>query len=174
MATRRSIGGATLVLRLVHAALAVSLGIYVLVLYLMFQQPPPNPPQTFEHLATMFYILAAVAAGTLVAIPVVRSLMLPRRLPPQQRDERLDDETRSRAASQALQKLFAASIVSWAMAESAAMYGLVLSFMMREMWPYFAFGAPALAAMLLAMPRRSLVEAVVRAADAGPGENRHG
>jgi hypothetical protein len=65
-----------------------------------------------------------------------------------------------------VRKLVTASIVSWALAEHVAIYGVIVGFMLHEVWPYGVFGPPALVAMLLLTPRRAVVEDVVRAADA--------
>lgn len=148
-----------------HFMLMGSVAVYNMVMFFVTRAPPSTPPQTFEQMQVMFIAMAVVSVAVLVAMVVLRGRMMPPRQPAEQlRDDIPADEELSPSARSALGKLFVASILTWALAESVAIYGLILGFLMHERWPLYPFSAVALVAMLIYAPRRSLFEEVVRAA----------
>jgi hypothetical protein len=86
-----TLNGAVRTLRLVHAALVVSLGSYLVLLFVTTRQPRAAAPQTFEQISTMFYILLAIGGGVLASLPAVRGWLMP----PRRRAERIGDGSRT-------------------------------------------------------------------------------
>jgi F0F1-type ATP synthase membrane subunit c/vacuolar-type H+-ATPase subunit K len=151
-------------LRILHAALVASLAIYVVVGKLSFGAPDPAapPPPTFESMQLIFMVLAFIGASMFVGIPLIRRRLMPplARLRPNA-DPILE---LGRGDGPAIRRYFNASIMTWAMCESIAVYGLVLMFMMRDVWPYPIFAVPAAALMFYYRPSATEFEAVIRGA----------
>ena len=145
-----------LTMRLIHGFLIASIVVYVGVVWKTTEAKTSSAPLD----PNLLYVLCGVAAMTLGAIPIVRK----RLLPPAKDGGPVSDDQRSPAVSGALQKLFSAQIASWALAESVAIDGLVLSFTTFDLVYVEAFGAVAIAALVALRPTRERLEATVRAA----------
>jgi F0F1-type ATP synthase membrane subunit c/vacuolar-type H+-ATPase subunit K len=140
-----------LVLRIVHAALILSLLLFGGLLA-MVTRPPGDPvigadiPVRADPPAIMIPIMAALAAASLLAIYIVRRRMA------RDRDAvaaaPVEDSARTRA------RLYTGSITSWALAESIALYGLVLGIIYRGTGPFLPFAAVSLLLMIVLAPRR--------------------
>lgn len=180
-AERNSVKTSLVTLRILHLAMCASLGIYLIMLFMVIsgqQQkgvdqvaPAAEEVKKAEPPGDMITIvLAAMAATSAVGLLVVRSKLMPRGADGGGRAEALAGEPVPDALSgpqkKALARLFTASIVAWALAESVAIYGLVLGFLHMDVMRYLPFAACALVLLLVMTPRRAQVEGVVRAARA--------
>lgn len=172
-------------LRILHAALFASLIVYGVVVWTVKVTPPDDDAQAPRPVSAeampgdapgarapddaldprvFVPVFGAIAAlELLVVIPVLRRRMMPPRAPfPQPLDDiELDGDD---AATAAIGRLRTMSIVSWALAESVAIFGVMAAFMFREPRYYLPFAAASAVAMLVLAPRRRLVDEVVRAA----------
>lgn len=156
--------------RLTHAALAASIVVYGMVTFIL--SGSWSRPEAIEARAargadsgdTILYVLAAAALVDLLAIPLLRRLRMPPRTTAP--EDRLGDVdlTAPEAARGALGKLLSASILSWALCEAIAIFGLVASFVAQEGWRFWPFGVVALGAILAYAPRKADYRAVIRAA----------
>lgn len=162
--TRALLAPRMLVLRILHAALVASLAIYVVVGKLAFGTPDPDAPAppTYETMQVIFWMLAAIGGSMLVGIPFIRARLMPRRAPLRPNANPITEVTRP--AGMAIKRYLNASLMTWALCESVAIYGLVLMFMMRDVWPYPIFAVPAAAMMFYYRPTPAELESVVRAA----------
>jgi len=97
-------------------------------------------------LGTIRYVLIGVALLTAVGILVVRGLAVPerRRVPLQPLE--------SQEAKQRSRRDFTIWIISMAMADSIAIYGLVLFIMSGQRLDFYLFAVPALLLMLMLRP----------------------
>jgi hypothetical protein len=151
-------------LQIVYVALLASLGIYALMLVVISGAEASRIPTTLDP--TLFTAIFGGLGGlTLLAIvPVVRKALMP----PRDRvggGRTLDlDEDHGPAVAQAVSRARAGSIVTWALCESVAVYGLVLSMLLHDTSYYAPFAGVAAAAMLVFAPRRTLLDQVVNAA----------
>lgn len=162
----------TLTARILHLALTVAMVIYGVVLHVILAVQKEAPPMTSQEATPILVALAVVALGTAaIAIPIVRRKLLPPSKPPQHREDYFSAPRIPPAVGAALSKYLTASIVTWALIESLALYGLVAGFILMDAWPYYAFGGPALALMVFFVPRRIDLEAVARAALDAPSSN---
>jgi hypothetical protein len=143
-----------LTLRILHFALLMSVGMYAFVLWQV--HPPQNPLP-----APILYAFGVVALGIMVMIPVLRGKLLPPMREAHSLDEKLPEGPQ---VSGALAKLFAASIVSWAMCESIAIFGLMASFMSGDLKYFFAFAGVSLVNFVIYRPSREQLLSVARAA----------
>jgi hypothetical protein len=160
--------------RILHAALCMSIVIYVVVAYVVSSQPQTAPPsETALAIAEdplsspIFIALAAVAALMVAALPTIRSKLLPPRAVAAGLNDPIGEPS-SPNASRALAKLQSGLIVSWALCEAIAIYGLVLSMLAKEFWPVMPFAAVGLLNMLAYAPRRVTLDEVVREANKQP------
>ena len=149
--------------RMVHAALILSLGIYAVVFRVAFATQPPNPALA----STMFPALAAVSLVQLVlVIPLLRRKMMPARAEATSFTDVAGAQVTPTAAA-ALAGYTRVQIVSWALCESVAMFGFVLSVLTIDFRYYIGFAVAALLNLILYRPSRDVAEAVARAADRG-------
>jgi F0F1-type ATP synthase membrane subunit c/vacuolar-type H+-ATPase subunit K len=142
---------------ILHLALMGSVGIYAFILFQVTQGQPPrelDPP-------VMLYALAGVALAMMAVIPVLRSKMLPPIREAKSLDEPVPEDEKVQAA---VAKLFTASIVTWALCESIAIYGLVLAFLSFQMKYFFAFAAASLVNFLIYRPRKEQLLGAARSA----------
>jgi hypothetical protein len=160
--------------RVLHAALCMSIVIYVVVAYVISSQPQTEPPsETAVAIAEdplsspIFIALAAVAALMVAALPTIRGRFLPPRAVAASLNDPIGDPATPNA-SRALAKLQSGHIITWALCESVAIYGLVLSLMSKELWPVIPFAAVGLLNMLAYAPRRVTLDEVVREANKKP------
>src|SRR5262245_23804089 len=110
-------------LRIIHLALCLSLAIYGAIAYTVAIQQPP-----VELERTLVLVLIGMGVMTPPIIFVLRQKLLPPMAPPGSITDvpagKLDDKQQQAAA-----RYFSASILSWALCESIALYGLVLAFL---------------------------------------------
>lgn len=155
---RGDTASAILTLRIVHAAMIVSLVVYGMVLLMVTRAGPagePVPDAEIELKAPrgeppgeMFtFGLAFAAALTIIAIFFIRARW-------------------SRARSSRLE-YFTLCILLWALAETIAVYGLVLGFLHHAILPFVPFALVSLLVMVILAPRKSHVGRVA-ASDAPP------
>jgi F0F1-type ATP synthase membrane subunit c/vacuolar-type H+-ATPase subunit K len=162
-----------LTLRILHAAMIASIAIYGLVLLTVTRAGPagdPVPASEIELSAPRgqppgpgFTIaLAIVAAVTAAAIFFIRARALRRRRP-----GLYDDGAAAPPppAHRPRLEYFTLCILSWAMAETIAVYGLVLGFLHHALLPFVPFAGASLLLMIVLTPRRSHV---VAGSDAPP------
>ena len=155
---RGDTASALLTLRILHAAMIVSIGLYAMLLLMVTRAGPAGDPvpeaeielraprgQPPDDLFTL--ALAAVAAVTIVAVFFIRARWL-------------------RAKTSRLE-YFTLCILLWALTESIAVYGLVLGFLHHGLLPFVPFGAVSLLVMVILAPRKSHL-ARVGTSDAPP------
>lgn len=127
-----------LTLRIIWGALLSSLSIYAGLTFIL--QPPagfvPN-----EQGALFIGVFAAVSITQLTLIPFLRQLLFWK---PLGRGDIAPD--------QLIQRFFTASIVSWALCEAVAVFGLTLYMLTYERPPALAFMAVGALAMLSLAP----------------------
>ena len=158
--------------RILHAAASASMLIYCVVGYLVSSQTTTPPPPDVRAIADdpltspIFLALAVAAAAVAGALPVIRKRLLPPRRPAVVHNEEIGEPS-SPAASAARAKLQAGQILSWALCESIAIFGLVLTILSREPWPVLAFSAAGLVNLLAYAPSRLRTEETIRAANKG-------
>ncbi len=149
---------ALLTLRIVHAAMMVSIAIYGMVLLVVTRAGPagePVPAAEIELSAPrgeppgpiFTYVLALAAAVTVAGIFLIRARW-------------------NRARTSRLE-YFTLCILLWAMAESISVYGLVLGFLHHALFPFVPFAAASILVMVILAPRRSHLGRVA-ASDAPP------
>ncbi len=162
---RASLASRMMTMRILFGAMLASLGLFAVVLYVVTGQPPAQQPPTFADQQVFFYALCGAGVGVLVALVIVRG----KTMPPQISAAATVDFTKplSIAASTALARMFSASLLTWAMAESIALFGFIFGFIIHDDWPYYPFLLVAIAVDLLCAPSRRLVEGIIAAADAG-------
>lgn len=155
---RGDTASALLTLRILHAAMMVSIGIYGMVLLMVTRAGPagdPVPAAEIELRAprgeppgdVLTLALAAVAAVTILAVFFIRARW-------------------ARAKTSRLE-YFTLCILLWALAESIAVYGLVLGFLHHDLMPFVPFAAVSLLVMVFLAPRKSHL-ARVGSSDAPP------
>lgn len=139
--------------RLVYAALLASLPAYLAVVHLA---ATPVPEGGGDY-GVFYGIIGLFSAGVAVAIPILRKRLMP---PRASGGGPAPDSVPTRL----LGRWLSAQLLSWALCESIAIYGLILAFVAHQPAAYYPFGAVALVLMLLYPPRRRDLEAVARAA----------
>jgi hypothetical protein len=147
-------------LRILYVALLLCVGIYGGVSYVFAMQLGAGamPP-------VFLYALVAVAAATTVVIPVVRARMLPPTRPPSSLAEAAITGPLGEAGGRAAGRYFTACIISWALCESIAIYGLVLVQLSHQLVHYFGFAAGALFNFALYRPSAEFLAGAARAAE---------
>lgn len=142
---RGDTASALLTLRILHAGMMVTIAIYGMVLLMVTRVGPagdPVPDAEIELRAprgeppsdVFTLALAAVAAVTIIAIFLIRSRWL-------------------RAKTSRLE-YFTLCILLWALAESIAVYGLVLGFLHHDLLAFVPFAAVSLLVMVFLAPRK--------------------
>ncbi len=169
---------ALLTLRILHAAMIASIAVYGLVLLTVTRSGPagdPVPAAEIELSAPrgeppgpiFTVVLGIMAAITIAAVFIIRA----RKLPRTGGRAALFDEGKGRAPGKQKKatrtEYFTLCIICWAMAESIAVYGLVLGFLHHAILPFVPFAAASLLVMVILAPRRSHMTAVA-ASDAAP------
>ena len=141
-------------LRILYFALLMSTCIYGAIAFVVCKEP--------LRLEMMIaYALGGCALVIMGIIPVLRG----RVMPPMREAHSLDEKVaETDAVSAALQKYFTACIVSWALCESIAIFGLVLSFLSGEPKYFVPFGALSLVNFAIYRPSREQLLSVARAA----------
>lgn len=166
---------ALLTLRIVHAAMIVTIAVYGFVLLMVTRVGPagePVPASEVELRAprgeppgpTFTIVLAAIAALTIAAIFILRA----RKLPRAGKQALYDEGGAARPPKRRPRtEYFTFCILSWAMAESIAVYGLLLGFLHHALLPFVPFALVSLLVMVILAPRRQHIGAVA-ASDAPP------
>ncbi|HTE54679.1 MAG TPA: hypothetical protein VK698_27685 [Kofleriaceae bacterium] len=137
--TRQTPRDLFLVLRIVHAAMMVSVLVYGGVVAMVTRPPPPDsvvawaPKPRTDVPETTTAVLAVIAAATLVAVSAVRRRIRPGRYT-------------------------TLAILSWALTETIAVDGLVLGMVHRDVLHFLPFGAVSFVVMLLLAPRSKHLE----------------
>lgn len=125
--------------RIIWAALLGSQGIYVALLVGGLLQPPPEPPEPI--MLTVISAVAMVVAAISIVLPRVMHAQGARALV--HKEPALPDHGRQAALRRALQLGFAPWILSIALSEAVAIFGLVLGaigFPLLSCAPFFAAG----------------------------------
>jgi hypothetical protein len=150
--------------QILYLALLVSLAMYAFIAYQVTQQAT-----AVSEVAPLFvYALVAVALAVSTTIPLLRRAMLPSMKAATSLGEAAPAQgPDSRAAVARYQT---AQIVSWALAESIAIDGLILTFISHDLRYYLGFVAAALANFALYRPRADDVESILRAAAPNPAD----
>ncbi len=149
--------GALRVQRIIHGALMASVVVYAVIGAVVSKSTAePTPPVA----PTLVYTLVGVAAAILLVLPLLRRTLLP----PMREGMTLPDDAPLDRAQTAIARLNTANILTWALTESAAIFGLVLTFLSHE--PKYIYGLGAAAAVVLVQyaPRRAWIEQAVTAA----------
>ncbi len=143
--------------RILYAALIGALGIYGVVAWQNTHRGEPIRPLD----PTFLYAIVGFAFFQMVTIPFLRRL----RMPPLKAPTSLSDDPPidGAAAEAAIAKLFTANIVTWAMCESIAIFGLVLCFISLDFRYYPPFAGVALLNFLFYRPSLDDLQAAVRA-----------
>jgi F0F1-type ATP synthase membrane subunit c/vacuolar-type H+-ATPase subunit K len=143
--------------RMIYLALVATLGIYGVIAWMQTQRGEPVRP-----VEPMFlYALGGVALLQMVMIPFLRRMLMPPLKAPTALSD--DPSIDGEAAEGAIAKLFAANIISWALCESIAIFGLVLVFLSLDFHYYPPFAAAALLNFLFYRPSLDDLQAAVRA-----------
>jgi F0F1-type ATP synthase membrane subunit c/vacuolar-type H+-ATPase subunit K len=145
----------------IHVALLGTLVIYAVIGVEVSHQAPPKgmvDPALFGG------VLGAVSLVMLAIIPMLRKKAIPPRV---LEGGPLDlDRTPEPHELTALNKLRGGSILTWALCEAIAIYGLILTLLYREPLYYVPFAVVGAGAMLAYRPTRALFESVIRGARA--------
>jgi len=148
-------GDVLLVLRIVHAALVASILLFGGLLA-MVTRPPGDPvigadiPVRASPPGFLVPIMAGLAGASLLAIYAVRRRMA--------RHREAAAATTAEASALTRARLYTGSVVSWALAESIALYGLVLGIIYRGTTPFLPFAAVSLLLMIVLAPRRRHIQ----------------
>ncbi len=144
-------------MRIVHGGLLAPLAIYGALAFVIMQPRPASVDPRL--LCAIFGALSLVMVA--IIVPLLRKKMLP---------ELRDGGTPIDLAQpipptsvKSLNSLRAVSILTWALCESTAMFGLVVTVMTGEPRYYPPFAAFALIAMVIYRPTRALFDSVIRA-----------
>ena len=102
-----------------------------------------DEPKSAEELQMFLIVFSAIAAGEIPVIFVLRKMLFFDKLDDRDFDDRGD----------VADNYFTASIITWALCESIAIYGFMLAFLSGEVIYYFPFAAVAVAMMLYFRPQ---------------------
>jgi F0F1-type ATP synthase membrane subunit c/vacuolar-type H+-ATPase subunit K len=132
--------------RIIHSALMTSVVVYGLIGYVTGRAPSgaPLPP-------AMLYTLGGVALVVMVQIPFLRRRLLAPAEP-----------TSSAPARPAMVRLFNGQILTWALCEAIALFGLILTLMAHDLRYVLGFGALSLLNFFIYRPTAALIEDVMR------------
>ncbi len=136
-------------------AMVASLIVYAVVVESIKRENAPfsgYAPLAPDVLSMLRYALLAVAAVEFPLIRIVNSLMLSGRIP-------LRSATASSPSSSAIQRLVSAAIVTFALCESVAVFGLVLFFIQGNSDDFYLFLAISLVFFGVSFPRYTKWEA---------------
>jgi len=122
-------------------------------------EPAPQPELARQPFAQPLVLVMIVVAIVIFAMAVFARSKL---MPPRHRGPGSGDGPKDPKA--ALGRLRSAEIVTWMLCDAIAACGLVLSMLSFEPLFTYAFGGPAILALLLFAPSRKLAEEVVWAA----------
>ena len=140
MSDAESNGNPTMTVWILWAAMLMSLGIYGVVLEI---RPAPENPQPLNEV--MLYAFIAVSVSELVVIFVLRHTTFFSKL------EKGDFESVEQLKSAYL----TTAIMTWALCESIAIFGFVLSILTGDIIYYFPFGGAGAVLMIYFRPQLS-------------------
>jgi hypothetical protein len=143
-------------LTIIWAALLGSLLAYG---FIVFQISNGQQPKDLDPV--FVYALGGVAVGTMVIIPFLRSKLLPPMKEASSLNETVPEDPQ---VAKAVARVYSASIVSWAMSESIAIYGLLLAFLSFQPKFFFVFAGGSVANFVIYRPRKELLLGAARAA----------
>jgi hypothetical protein len=114
----------------------------------------------------VYTVIGLALFEAVVVLPMMRRQLLP----PRRDASSIDDEpsAESPAAKVALERLFAAQIVLWALCLSIAIFGLTLVALTHDTRYYLALALVSVACFVLNRPSLELTRSVVRAAGEHP------
>lgn len=141
-------------LKILYFALVMSTCIYGAIAFVVARTP-------LRMEMVIAYALGGCALMIMGIIPVLRSRVMPPTREAHSLDEKVPEND---AVAAALQKYFTACILSWALCESIAIFGLVLSFLSGEPKYFVPFGALSLVNFAIYRPSREQLLSVARAA----------
>jgi hypothetical protein len=154
-------------LQIIHGVLLASLVIYGGVAINILQQPRKDAGASLDPTLIVGILGGLSILVLLVVVPVIRAKGLPPRDwvgDGRSRDLEIElDET----AQQMMKKLRITLLLTWAFCEAVAVWGLIGTILFHDIRYYLGFAAVAAAAMAYHAPRRSLLEACMRAANLG-------
>lgn len=154
MANEERIRKAMLPLRVLSAGLMAACLVYVGIGYVVSSSGAGQPLEP-----VMVYVIGAVALGCLGAIPFLRRVLMP-----PMSDTSPGMDAAPDLADKAVAQVMAGTIISLAMAEAVAIFGLVLTFISHDVRYVAGFAAVGLAVMAFFFPRESLLESALNAA----------
>lgn len=141
-------------LRIIWGAMLSSMGIYVLMTFIL---QPPEGFEPAENFQVMFIALGGVAAVDSVLALLARPFLFFKKL-----------EGEQVARDDAMARYHTSCVISWAMAEAIAILGFVLFMLSYEQWIIFPFVGVGALLMLILFPRQSHIDRVV-GSGAAPG-----
>jgi F0F1-type ATP synthase membrane subunit c/vacuolar-type H+-ATPase subunit K len=146
------------VFTIIYLALVSSLGIYGFLAFQVFAKQPGA-----GALEPIFaYALMGMGVMVMLTIPFLRRMMMPPTREANSLSEALPPP--GAAVSQAFARLFTASIITWALCESIAIFGLVLVVMSHDPRYYAGFAGVSLLNFIVYRPSGELLRSVARAA----------
>lgn len=158
------------IIRLVWAAMILSLGVYLFVCYRTAAQRPARAPAA--ALPTARAVLIGVAVVELVAIRFLRRYML-------ETGAGTTRQPRGRTARgapshPAAARYMAATVTTLALSESIGIFGMVLFFTGADFGTLYVFMGVSAAAMIHYRPKDEELESVAVAMKAGPAATKVG
>ncbi len=152
------------IMRLVWAAMMLSLGLYLFVCYSTAAQGPAREPAA--ALPTARAVLFGVAVVELVAIRFLRRHMLKTGAGTTRQSP--GRTARGAPSHPAAARYMAATVTALALSESIGIYGMVLFFIGADFGTLYLFMAVSAAAMIYYRPKDEELESVALAMKAGP------
>ena len=145
-------------LKIVHAALIGSIIIYAVIGFVVTAHA--HPAKQALDPTVILSAFAAAALAMLVAIPIVRKRVLP---PMSDTDETVDLQREvDPDTSTMLGKLRGGLIMTWAMCESIAIFGLVAALLFQTGWYVVPFAGVAIVAQLFYAPSETVLGRALR------------
>lgn len=142
--------------RILWMTMIMSLGFLGVVAFVVLPQGGEPAPHF------MLGVFVGLAIADLVAVQILRGKLMPAETGPTSLTDALPDATTPDARA-ALGKLATANLVSWALCESVAMFGLMATVMLKQPVYYIGFAAVALVFLVLYRPDADDVAAALRA-----------
>lgn len=152
-------------LRILHIAITASIGLYAVVLLVITQQPSDTEHMSLSDATGLAVVLGVASLAVLALIPFVRKRIGPARdeSAAARRSASTEGEL-SGAERTAIGKLMSAELVTYAMGESVAVFGLVLGLITYQFVIFLPFAGLALLQLILLTPSQALLDSVVAAA----------
>jgi F0F1-type ATP synthase membrane subunit c/vacuolar-type H+-ATPase subunit K len=163
-----TVKGTLRTLRILHIAITASIALYAVVLLVITQQPSDTEHMSLSDATGLAVALGIASLAVLALIPFLRKRIGPARdeSAGARRSGSAEGEL-SNAERTAVGKLMSAELVSYAMGESVAVFGLVLGLITRQFVIFLPFAALALLQLILLTPSQALLDSVIAAATKG-------